>query len=139
MRIVRGGAPCNSLWTMLWGTIGISASESSELWARLHQSKDPQVRAWRYSLDRFMALFTSGQANEMTPSQFLSGPWSGKIVIDALERLCIDQLLDRKTASRLEEIFLRQLTSSGGWRFRKVHAHENQQKSDGFQIQTDPA
>ena len=118
-QLMHGAPPCPSLWQMLWQVVGVSASEATELWRILHLSRDPHCVAWRYSLQRYMDVFASGEATEMTPYQFLAGPWSGKVVIDALERLAIDHLIERRTASRYEEVFLEQMNRYGGWRFMR--------------------
>lgn len=133
--ILSHGAPnVPSLWTMLWGVVGVIAEESSALWAKLHQSRDPHCIAWRYSIARYMELFANGQASDVLPAQFLAGPWAPRVVVDSLERLVIDQILSRRDATRFEEIVLRQMNDHGYWRFRRTHPEESPQKMSGFKL-----
>jgi hypothetical protein len=134
MTPVQGAPPVASLWQMLWQVVGVSQAESGALWAKLHQSRDPHCIAWRYGVQRYMDLFSTGNVDESLPWQFLDGPWRGQVVIDALERLVIERLLSRRDANRYEEIYLRQMDQHGGWLFRRIDASENPQKSDGFQL-----
>jgi hypothetical protein len=112
---------------MLWQCVGVSQAQASELWACLWRSTDPNVRAFRYMLDYYHVRFADGTSTEQTPYEFLRNVWTGKLLIDALERCVIDQHLDRKRANYFEELFLRQMNSYGGWKFRKV-MHDDVQR-----------
>jgi hypothetical protein len=104
------------------------------LWRAAWASTDPQVRAWRFSVDHAMTSLLRGVGTQNLLDNYLHSTFSAKTICDLVERLWHENLLTRRQANAYQNGILRFAGPTGQWLISK-YTPADEKHPAGIQFQ----